>query len=109
MLDFYAKLNTTYCVLSVKAADVMDEGKFRPLMISCHCFLLITSTKPPRAQTKLYNSYKSKTCFAIIGNLLIGVPRKEQKQQQKLINLYLCQNVSIYETQHGHTAYNIFF
>ena len=46
----------TYCVLSVKAAEVIEDGRLSPLMISCHCFLLITSTRPPRAVTRLYNS-----------------------------------------------------
>jgi len=45
----------------VKAAEVMDEGKPKPLIISCHCFLLITSTRPPRATTRLYSSYRSNT------------------------------------------------
>ena len=46
----------SYCVLNVKAAEVMEEGRPRPLITSCHIFLLITSTKPPRAVTRLYNS-----------------------------------------------------
>ena len=46
----------TYWVLRVKAAEVMEEGRLRPLMISCHCFLLMTSTRPPRKVTRLYNS-----------------------------------------------------
>uniref|UniRef100_A0A915I556 Uncharacterized protein n=1 Tax=Romanomermis culicivorax TaxID=13658 RepID=A0A915I556_ROMCU len=54
----------------VNAAEVIDEGKFRPLVISRHIFLLITSTKPPCETTNLYNSYKSNTCLAIIGILL---------------------------------------
>ena len=68
--------NFTHCVLRVNAADVMEDGNPRPLMTSCHSFLLITSTKPPLATTRLYNSYKSKTCLAIMGNRLIGVPEK---------------------------------
>lgn len=43
-------------------------------MISCHSFLLITSTRPPLAMTRLYNSYRSRTDLAMIGNRLIGVP-----------------------------------
>ena len=46
----------THCVLRVKAAEVMEDGKLSPLMISCHCFLLMTSTRPPRSVTRLYNS-----------------------------------------------------
>ena len=85
-----------YWVRRVKAAEVMEEGRPSPLMISCHCFLLITSTRPPRATTRLYSSYRSSTlsktvkcpaaslatfqtaaptCFAMMGSLLMGVPR----------------------------------
>lgn len=46
----------THWVRKVKAADVIDDGRWRPLMISCHNFLLMTSTSPPRATTKLYSS-----------------------------------------------------
>lgn len=58
----------------VNAADVMEDGSRSPLMISCHSFLLITSTSPPRAITRLYSSYRSNTDLAIIGSLLMGVP-----------------------------------
>lgn len=64
----------TYWVRRVNAADVMEDGRCRPLMISCHNFLLMTSTSPPRATTRLYNSYKSNTCLAIIGKRVMGVP-----------------------------------
>ena len=74
----------TYCVRKVKAADVMDEGRWRPLMISCHSFLLMTSTSPPRATTKLYSSYRSNTCLAMIGKRVIGVPVK--KQNNNILN-----------------------
>lgn len=74
-----ALISGTYCVLNVNAALVMLDGKCNPLIISCHNFLLMTSTSPPRAITKLYNSYKSNTDFAIIGNRLIGVPVNEKK------------------------------
>lgn len=43
----------TYCVRNVNAADVIEDGRWSPLMISCHSFLLITSTNPPLATTKL--------------------------------------------------------
>ena len=72
----------THCVLRVNAAEVMDEGRLRPLMISCHCFLLMTSTRPPREVTRLYNSYKSKTCLAMMGKRLIGVPGKERERRE---------------------------
>ena len=67
--------NKTYCVRRVKAAEVIEDGRLRPLMISCHCFLLMTSTRPPRIVTRLYNSQRSNTCLAIIGRRLMGVPR----------------------------------
>lgn len=47
---------TSYCVLSVKAALVMLEGRLRPLVISLHNFLLITSTSPPLDTTSLKSS-----------------------------------------------------
>lgn len=75
-------LSYTYCVLRVKAADVMDEGRWSPLMISCHSFLLMTSTRPPRAMTRLYSSYRSKTDFAMIGNRLMGVPAQQNKRSR---------------------------
>ncbi len=68
-------INITHCVRRVKAAEVMDEGRPSPLMISCHCFLLMTSTRPPLATTRLYSSYRSSTCLAMIGSRFIGVPR----------------------------------
>lgn len=43
----------THCVLRVKAALVMEVGRFRPLVISRHIFLLMTSTKPPFSVTSL--------------------------------------------------------
>ena len=52
-------------------------------MISCHCFLLITSTRPPRAVTRLYNSYRSRTCLAMIGRRLMGVPETNNKKLKK--------------------------
>lgn len=72
-----SKIVSTYCVLNVNAALVMLDGKWSPLMISCHSFLLITSTSPPRAITRLYSSYKSNTDFAMMGRRLIGVPAKK--------------------------------
>lgn len=78
----------TYCVRSVNAALVMLDGKCKPLMISCHNFLLMTSTKPPRAITKLYNSYKSNTDLAIIGSRLIGVPEIENSKRK--LNQNIC-------------------
>lgn len=77
----------TYCVRSVNAALVMLDGRCRPLMISCHNFLLMTSTKPPRAITKLYNSYKSNTDFAMMGNRLIGLPEIRRKKTPKKVKL----------------------
>ena len=76
----------TYCVLSVNAAEVIDDGRPRPLMTSCQSFLLITSTRPPRATTRLYNSNRSNTCLAMIGNRLIGVPKIEIKNMYLVIS-----------------------
>lgn len=59
---------------SVNAALVMDGGKPKPRIISCHSFFEMTATIPPLWTTSLYNVYKSKTRFAIIGSRLIGVP-----------------------------------
>lgn len=75
------EMRNTYCVRRVKAALVMLDGKCKPLIISCHNFLLITSTKPPRAITKLYSSYKSSTDLAIIGNRLMGVPKNKRDKK----------------------------
>lgn len=69
----------TYCVLKVNAALVMLDGRCSPLMISCHSFLLMTSTSPPRAITKLYSSYRSNTDLAMIGRRLIGVPERRKQ------------------------------
>lgn len=41
----------THCVLRVKAALVIEVGRFRPLVISLHNFLLMTSTRPPFSVT----------------------------------------------------------
>lgn len=64
----------THWVLRVKAALVMDVGRFRPLVISLQIFLLIISTKPPFSVTSLYSIYRSRICLAIMGIRLIGVP-----------------------------------
>lgn len=47
---------STYCVRRVKAAEVIEDGKPSPLIISCQSFLLMTSTRPPRAMTRLNSS-----------------------------------------------------
>ena len=73
---FYLTKYLVYWVLSVKAAEVMELGSLNSLMISCHCFLLMTSTRPPFSTTLLNNSYRSNTCFAITGSRFIGVPAK---------------------------------
>lgn len=59
---------------NVKAALVIEDGRLRPLVISLHNFLLMTSTSPPLLTTSLNNLYISRVCFAIIGILLMGVP-----------------------------------
>ncbi len=85
----------TYCVRKVNAALVIELGKLRPFVTSRHNFLLMTSTRPPFPTTKRNNSsiadeenqsylsihihlHKSRTCFAIIGIRLTGVPLKEK-------------------------------
>lgn len=64
----------SYCVRRVKAALVMEVGRFRPLVISLQIFLLITSTRPPFSVTSLYSLYRSSTCLAMIGIRFTGVP-----------------------------------
>lgn len=68
----------THCVLRVKAALVIEEGRLRPFVISRHNFLLITSTKPPFDTTSLNNSYKSSVCLAMIGILFTGDPENKR-------------------------------
>lgn len=69
----------TYCVRKVKAALVMDGGRPKPRIISCHNFLVMTATIPPLCTTSLYRVYKSNTRFAMMGRRLIGVPAKQNK------------------------------
>ncbi len=64
-----------YWVRKVNAALVIELGKFSPLVISLHSFLFMTSTRPPLDTTKRYSSYRSRTCLAIMGMRLTGVPR----------------------------------
>lgn len=53
-LDYITILNfSTYCVRRVNAALVIDGGRPRPRMISCHNFLVITATIPPLWTTSL--------------------------------------------------------
>jgi len=61
-------------VLRVKAALVIDDGKFRPFVISRHNFLLMTSTRPPFDTTRRNSSYRSSVCLAMIGIRFTGVP-----------------------------------
>ena len=61
----------------------MLEGRCSPLMISCHSFLLITSTSPPRAITRLYSSYRSSTDLAMIGKRLMGVPEGKERERDR--------------------------
>lgn len=64
----------THWVLRVKAALVMDVGRFRPLVISLQIFLLMISTRPPFSVTSLYSMYRSRICLAMMGIRLMGVP-----------------------------------
>jgi len=52
-------------VRRVKAADVIELGRFKPFVISRQIFLWITSTSPPLSITRLYKQYRSSTCFAM--------------------------------------------
>ncbi len=79
------KVHITHCVRKVNAADVMLDGSPSPLMTSCQSFLLMTSTRPPRAMTRLYSSYRSNTCLAMMGRRLIGVPRKRGKRENTFL------------------------
>lgn len=79
-------VNITYCVRNVNAALVIDDGRFKPFVISLHNFLLMTSTKPPFETTNRNSSYKSRVCLAIIGILFTGVPEK----YNKLNFMYFC-------------------
>ena len=67
----------THCVLSVKAALVMEEGRLRPLVISLHSFLLMTSTRPPLDTTRRNSSYRSSVCLAMMGMRFTGDPEKQ--------------------------------
>ena len=75
----------TYCVLSVKAALVILDGKLRPLHTSLHSFLLMTSTSPPLLTTKRNNSYRSRGCLAMMGIRFTGVPGTHNKEVRKYI------------------------
>lgn len=61
----------------------MDVGRFRPLVISLHIFLLMISTRPPFSVTSLYSIYRSRICLAMIGIRLIGVPVIVQREKQR--------------------------
>jgi len=74
----------TYCVLNVKAALVMDGGKPKPRIISCHSFLVMTATIPPLWTTSLYSVYRSNTRLAMIGSRLIGVPENRYEHNYYL-------------------------
>lgn len=67
----------------------MEDGSPNPLITSCQSFLLMTSTKPPRAMTRLNNSNKSNTCLAIIGRRLIGEPAIRTFRKMHFSCLYL--------------------
>ncbi len=64
----------THCVRRVKAALVMEVGRFRPLVISRHIFLLITSTKPPFRWQACRECRDPTPCLAMIGIRFTGVP-----------------------------------
>lgn len=68
----------TYCVRRVNAALVIEVGRLSPFVISLQIFLLITSTRPPFSVTSLYSMYRSRTCLAMMGMRLTGVPMQEK-------------------------------
>jgi len=76
-------LLVTHWVRRVNAALVIDDGKFKPLVISLHNFLLMTSTSPPFDTTRRNSSYRSRVCFAMIGIRFTGVPASSQQQTSK--------------------------
>jgi len=80
----YYSFICTYCVLNVKAALVMEGGRPKPRIISCHSFLVMTATIPPLCTTSLYSVYRSKTRLAMMGSRLIGVP------ENRNIHNYYC-------------------
>lgn len=59
----------------------MEVGRLSPFVISLQIFLLMTSTSPPFSVTSLYNMYRSRTCLAMMGMRLTGVPAKERENQ----------------------------
>lgn len=73
----------TYCVRRVNAALVIEVGRLSPFVISLQIFLLITSTRPPFSVTSLYSMYRSRTCLAMMGMRLTGVPMQEKEGEKK--------------------------
>lgn len=47
--------------------------------MSFHVLLLVTSRKPPRSCVRMYNLYKSRGVFEIVGHAVIGVRRSSMK------------------------------
>ena len=68
----------------------MDVGRFSPLVISRHSFLLMTSTKPPFSVTSTYNMNRSSTCFAMMGMRFTGVP-----VERRVLSLGVAPNASV--------------
>lgn len=109
------KKKETDCVRRVNAALVIELGKFNPFVTSRHNFLLITSTRPPFPTTNRKSSsrgeeetctssvcflllHKSKTCLAIIGIRLTGVPLKT-KRSFALLRLSRCFTSFLHESE----------
>ena len=72
----------------------MHVGRFSPLVISRHSFLLMTSTRPPFSVTSTYNMNRSSTCFAMMGMRLTGVPRVCRKLNKLSRNSFLLGSAS---------------
>lgn len=58
----------------VKAAEVVVVGRLGPRVTSRHTLRLMASTRPPLAVTRRNSTYRSSTCFALMGTWFTGVP-----------------------------------
>lgn len=83
----------SYCVRRVKAALVIEVGRFKPLVISLQIFLFITSTRPPFSVTNLYSMYRSNTCLAMMGIRFTGVPGGDRMDRSLCLNFLLDLNL----------------
>lgn len=94
ILNLYYIILCTHCVRNVNAALVIEGGRPRPRMISCHNFLVMTATMPPLWTTNLYRVYKSNTRLAMMGRRLIGVPIQNIYYNIGIVN---CNIIKVYK------------